>query len=41
MLRLSDWAGPDLPGGDVGHSVIWDFIKLQPYYWADAPAGLD
>jgi hypothetical protein len=31
-LTLSDWAGPDSPGGDAGHNVIWDLVKLQPYF---------
>jgi hypothetical protein len=31
-LTLSDWAGPDSAGDEPGHQVIWDLIKLQPYF---------
>ena len=36
VLTLSDWPAPSAPGGDVGHKVIWDFIKVQSFF-----AGLD
>ncbi len=31
-LTLSDWTMPTSSGGDVGHRVVWDFIKVQPFY---------
>ena len=32
ILTLSDWPAPSAPGGDVGHKVIWDFIKVQSFF---------
>ncbi|NSW56193.1 MAG: LamG domain-containing protein [Armatimonadetes bacterium] len=29
-LRISDWAGPDLPGGPVGQQMMVSFIEVQP-----------
>ena len=31
-LTLSDWADGDGPGDEVGHKVVWDFIKVQPFH---------
>ncbi len=30
-LEVSDWAGPDGPGGPIGQELIYNFIELQPY----------
>ena len=32
VLKMSDWAEPGAPGGDVGNEVVWDFIQVQPFY---------
>ena len=41
MITLSDWARDwDRPDtamfeADVGHEIMWDHIKIQPYYDGD------
>ena len=37
-LTLSDWGLVGAPGGELGHDIIWDHIKLQPHY-DGRPAG--
>jgi hypothetical protein len=31
-LRLSDWAGAELPGGPIGQELMYNFIEVQPYF---------
>ena len=31
-LALSDWAGPEAPGGPVGQELMFNFIEVQPYF---------
>jgi hypothetical protein len=31
MLTLSDWASADSPGGEIGHEIVWDHIRLKPH----------
>lgn len=31
-LAISDWAGPDAPGGPVGQELMFNFIEVQPYF---------
>jgi len=30
-LTLSDWEGPEAPGGPIGQELIWNFICVRPY----------
>ena len=30
-LIISDWAGPDAPGGPIGQELMFNFIEVQPY----------
>jgi hypothetical protein len=30
-LTVSDWAGPNEPGGPIGQEQIYNFIEVQPY----------
>jgi hypothetical protein len=32
VLRISDWAAADAPGGPVGQELMLNFIELQPYF---------
>ena len=34
-LRVSDWASEEAPGGPIGQELIYNFIKVQPYWPAD------
>ncbi len=31
VLRISDWAGPDTPGGPIGQEITFNFVEVQPY----------
>jgi len=31
-LAISDWAGPEAPGGPVGQELMFNFIEVQPYF---------
>ena len=31
LLRISDWAGEQKPGGPVGQRIAYNFIEIQPY----------
>ena len=34
-LTISDWAADDKPGGPIGQELMYNFIKVQPYWPAD------
>ena len=34
-LRVSDWADDKVPGGPIGQELMYNFIKVQPYWPAD------
>jgi hypothetical protein len=34
-LRISDWADDKTPGGPIGQELMYNFIKVQPYWPAD------
>ena len=34
-LTISDWAGPDHPGGPLGQELAYNFIEVQPYFAAE------
>jgi len=38
-LRVSDWAGDKAPGGLIGQELMYNFIKVQPY-WQEYPSVL-
>lgn len=29
---LTDWAGPQKPGGPIGQALMHNFIEVQPYF---------
>ena len=31
-LRISDWASDENPGGPIGQELMYNFIKVQPYW---------
>lgn len=31
-LRVSDWAAADHPGGPLGQELVYNFVKIQPYW---------
>jgi hypothetical protein len=31
-LAISDWAGPEAPGGPTGQELMFNFIEVQPYF---------
>ena len=31
-LTISDWAGPDKPGGPIGQEIASNFVQVQPYF---------
>jgi len=31
-LTVSDWTGPNNPGGPAGQELAFNFIEIQPYF---------
>ena len=31
-LRVSDWASDNDPGGPIGQELMYNFVKVQPYW---------
>ena len=32
LLTVSDWMSNDVPGGPIGQELMYNFVKVQPYF---------